>query len=189
MSTLPDALVKALSQVVADLKVEWEGALRKMAMESMEVITKLKSDLADANLKAVEQQQAIADLISSSLVIDRRGHLMIGSKDLGKVTGEDGAPGLGFDDMEEKLLDDGRTIVRSYTKGDINRHFYHRFEVPLYKGTWSKDHTYQGGDVVTHGGSMWIAKELNSTKPGESDYWVLAVKRGKDGKDLRDANS
>ena len=37
------------------------------------------------------------------------------------------------------------------------------------------------GDVVSFGGQIWIAKvAILAEKPGGSDQWRLAVRRGKD---------
>jgi hypothetical protein len=42
---------------------------------------------------------------------------------------------------------------------------------------------YESGDVVTRGGSYWVAKKQTIGTPGESPDWRLVVKRGRDGKD------
>lgn len=47
--------------------------------------------------------------------------------------------------------------------------------------------SYEQGDGVTFAGSFWIAQKDTSSKPGESSDWRLAVKRGQDGRDGRDA--
>jgi hypothetical protein len=44
------------------------------------------------------------------------------------------------------------------------------------------------GDSVSHGGSSFIAQVNTSAKPGKSDDWRLAVKRGNDGRDYRPDN-
>jgi len=51
-------------------------------------------------------------------------------------------------------------------------------------GIW-KDGAYSPGDGVTAGGSFWIAQTETTAKPGKSDDWRLAVKRGTDGRDYR----
>jgi hypothetical protein len=46
---------------------------------------------------------------------------------------------------------------------------------------------YRKGDGVTWGGSFWIAqKDAPEGRPGLSDDWRLAVKKGRDGRDGRD---
>lgn len=52
-----------------------------------------------------------------------------------------------------------------------------------YKGVW-KPGQYPAGCFVTHAGSCWHTDKATSRQPGEGD-WVLAVKRGADGKGIR----
>jgi hypothetical protein len=99
--------------------------------------------------------------------------------------GKDGADGLGFEDMDEFLDEDGRTVVRRYSKGDTVKEFRHKFQVPLEMGVWKDGHEYEKGDGVTFGGSFWFAqKHAPQGRPdsGNKD-WRLGVKKGRDGKD------
>lgn len=59
-------------------------------------------------------------------------------------------------------------------------------ENPIDRGVWAPDLMYLKGDGVTWGGSWFIA-QVNEPmdKPGTSDQWRLAVKRGRDGKDAK----
>jgi len=57
--------------------------------------------------------------------------------------------------------------------------------IVLDAGVWKDGTAYVAGDGVTLGGSFFIAQTATSAKPGGSDDWRLAVKRGNDGKDLR----
>lgn len=100
--------------------------------------------------------------------------------------GKDGRDGFGFDDMTEELAEDGRTIIRRYTRGEEIREFRHTFAVLLDKGVFREGETYTKGDAVTWGGSIFIAQETTSEKPETSKAWRLAVKRGRDGKDGKD---
>lgn len=54
----------------------------------------------------------------------------------------------------------------------------------FYKGPWMLG-SYKRGDVVTHGGSLFLALADTVEKPAFSDSWKLIVKAGKDGKDAR----
>jgi hypothetical protein len=54
-----------------------------------------------------------------------------------------------------------------------------------YHGVWNHEREYNAGDFVTHEGSMFCAKSSTRSKPGASDDWQLAVKRGRDGKSAR----
>lgn len=102
------------------------------------------------------------------------------------VDGKDGDDGLGWDEMDEHLDDDGRTVVRTYRRGDQVKEFRHKFAVVLDRGVFKVGETYDKGDSVTWGGSTWIAQVETAAKPDSADSgWRLAVKKGRDGKDAK----
>lgn len=97
--------------------------------------------------------------------------------------GENGADGLGFDDMVETVEDGGRFVVRRYTRGELTKEFRYQTAAPVYRGVFG-DKTYLPGDLVTWAGSLWHANVETKNKPGEGNAdWTLAAKRGRDGKD------
>jgi len=52
-----------------------------------------------------------------------------------------------------------------------------------HRGVWRGDVQYSAGDVVSHGGSGWVAKAVNkAAKPGDTRLWTLFVKKGRDAK-------
>lgn len=64
-----------------------------------------------------------------------------------------------------------------------------KFALPIqiYKGVHREGETYDAYDNVTWAGSQWSStKAQNVDKPGTSDAWVLCVKAGRNGKDLRE---
>ena len=97
------------------------------------------------------------------------------------LDGKDGHDGLGFGDLT--LDHDGeRTVIVRAVNGertkDVGRAI---FPVPIYRGVWRTDAPYTAGDVVTFGGSGWIAKKETSTQPESAAgaaFWQLFVKRG-----------
>lgn len=101
--------------------------------------------------------------------------------------GQDGKPGLdGFsiDDFDAGIEDDGRMVVFALRSG--NREQIKKIKVAslIDRGVHRPGAPYEKGDVVTHGGSLWIAQKDTTAAPGEgSPDWRLAVKRGRDGKD------
>jgi integrin beta 3 len=101
--------------------------------------------------------------------------------------GKDGKDGLGFDDMEEHVEDEGRTIVRTYKRGDQVKQFRHKTSVLIYREVFKEGQTYQRGDAATYGGSTWHCNLDDTTlKPGavgSEKAWTLMTKRGRDGKD------
>lgn len=76
--------------------------------------------------------------------------------------------------------DSGRTLQAKL--GDTTHEI--RTAIPLDAGVWT-ERTYAAGDSVSHGGSLFIAQVETTAKPGKSDDWRLAVKRGADGRDYR----
>lgn len=56
-----------------------------------------------------------------------------------------------------------------------------------FEGVYQEGKTYQTGQLATWAGATWHCNEETTTKPGESKHWTLMVKRGRDGKDGRDA--
>lgn len=64
-----------------------------------------------------------------------------------------------------------------------------KFAMPIqiYKGVYRDDAEYEANDTVTWGGSQWAStKSANVEKPGTGESWVLIVKAGRNGKDLRE---
>lgn len=58
--------------------------------------------------------------------------------------------------------------------------------LPLaYGGTWADGQQSNKGVFYTFSGSLWYARETTRDRPGTSDAFQLACKRGADGKDMR----
>lgn len=101
--------------------------------------------------------------------------------------GRDGVDGLGIDDLMVEQTD--RSFTVKAVKGDrVKTIGTATFPVLIYRGVFAEGTEYEKGDLVTWGGSQWHCSEPTTTKPGEnSSAWKLAVKRGRDGKDGKDA--
>lgn len=97
----------------------------------------------------------------------------------------------GIAEEYEETVDDGRTIVRTtvYTSGSESSRTI-KTSCVIDRGVW-REGSFEKGDGVTYSGSFFIAQRetVSTEKPGQSDGWRLAVKRGRDGQDgkLRDA--
>lgn len=102
--------------------------------------------------------------------------------------GKDGADGLGFDDLVAVQQDD-RSFTIKASRGDRVKDIgTARFPVQIQRGVYVEGKSYELGDMVTWAGSQWHCNEETSTKPGDGlKAWTLVVKRGRDGKDGRDA--
>lgn len=132
----------------------------------------------------------------ADLLIDRDGALVATMDDgrvksLGPVIGKDGqdgkagadgADGLGFDDLTFDH-DGERGFILRFMRGEQKKEFAFQVPVVIDRGVWKAETEYARGDVVTWGGSLWIAQEPTKAKPDSGEGWRLSVKRGRDGKD------
>lgn len=80
-------------------------------------------------------------------------------------------------EQDERVV---RTLIRR-SGGDLEV-YEARFGGLLDRGVYKEGTTYEAGDGVTWAGSFWISqRDGNTDRPGTSDAWRLAVKRGRDG--------
>jgi hypothetical protein len=84
---------------------------------------------------------------------------------------------------------DRRTDLEKSLRAEIEK-LQHRVEQlearpsVKYAGTWKEKNFFGEGVLVTDNGSMWHAKRPSiGERPGQTDAWTLAVKRGRDGRD------
>ena len=102
--------------------------------------------------------------------------------------GQDGRPGAdGFSLEDFQVAYDGeRTLTLSFVRGELMKSNILTLPVLLYRGVFQEGQTYAAGDVVTWGGSSWVAKAETTAKPGlaseASRAWQLAIKAGRDGR-------
>lgn len=97
--------------------------------------------------------------------------------------GQNGRDGFSLDNFDIRRGDDERTLILSFQHEDWSHEYEVTLKHPLYCGIYAAGQEYMTGDVVTWGGSMWIAERDTSAKPDTADSgWRLAVKKGRDGK-------
>lgn len=127
-------------------------------------------------------------------LIDRDGRLVLTlsngeAKELGPVVGKDGergkdgADGLGFDDLSFVEDEAGRPVAK-FQRGDVVKSV--TLPCIIDRGIYSGKASYLRGDAVTYGGSLYIAqKDAPEGNPcdGNGEFWRLAVKKGRDGRD------
>jgi integrin beta 3 len=98
------------------------------------------------------------------------------------VNGKDGLDGLSIEDFEVSL--DGRVFTFALRNGERTVEKQIKVPFPVDRGVYRKGMRCEQGDVVTYGGSQWIAlKDTDTSPPG--DDWRLQVQRGRDGKDAQ----
>jgi hypothetical protein len=93
---------------------------------------------------------------------------------------KDGVDGFGFEDMD--VTHDGIGNVKlTFASGAKVKEFDIRLPVIIDQGVYREGNEYLKGSGVTLGGSFFIAQVDNpKSKPGVSDDWRLAVKKGRD---------
>lgn len=96
---------------------------------------------------------------------------------------KDGLDGIGFDDMSVVYDDAAKEMVILAAKGENAKSWKFFLPMVIDKGVFKEGSEYLAGDGTTFGGSFWIAQTKTTDKPGTTDAWRLAVKKGRDGKD------
>lgn len=103
---------------------------------------------------------------------------------------KDGRDALPLESFDLALGEDGRTVTVKMQAGDVVVEKSVKIASVIDRGVFSAEKSYEQGDGTTYGGCYWIAqKDAPAGVPGGSDDWRLAVKRGRDGRDLRDSAS
>jgi len=144
--------------------------------------------------RIAELEKALAERNSvASAHIDRDGALVLTysngtEKNLGVVCkeGEPGKDGIdgkdGFDltAFDVSLGDDGRTLEFSFEDAERKAAASLTLPTMVYRGVWAEGE-FKAHDTVTHNGSLFVALEDTTDKPGTA-AWKLAAKRGRDGR-------
>ncbi|MGV8406698.1 hypothetical protein ACV33P_15745 [Pseudomonas aeruginosa] len=100
---------------------------------------------------------------------------------------KDGRDALPLESFDLALGEDGRTVTVKMQAGDVVVEKSVKIASVIDRGVFSAEKSYEQGDGTTYGGCYWIAqKDAPEGVPGGSADWRLAVKKGRDGKDLRD---
>ena len=100
---------------------------------------------------------------------------------------QDGRDALPLESFDMVLGDDGRTVTVKLQAGDTVIEKSVKVPAIIDRGVFSSEKGYEQGDGTTYGGCYWIAqKNAPEGVPGGSADWRLAVKKGRDGRDLRD---
>ena len=98
--------------------------------------------------------------------------------------GRDGKDGIGFDDLSVDHDGLGNVTLKFIRGADV-KSFDVRLPVILDCGIYRDGQEYSKGNGVSCAGSFWIAQVDNpSDRPGVSDQWRLAVKKGRDAKNV-----
>lgn len=99
---------------------------------------------------------------------------------------KDGKDGFSLKHFDADLMEDGRTVVLKFQDGsDTGYSVELGIPAMIYRGVFKDGQSYEKGDTVTWGGSLWHCDEARTVaKPdGAEKHWTLAAKKGRDGRD------
>ncbi len=172
----------AVASAVAALPTPADG--KSVTVSDVEPIIALAVERAVAALPVAKDGVGLA-----GAMIDRTGGLVVTLSDgklceLGRVEGKNGEPGLGFDDMSIEQTGERQATLK-FVRGEQVKTFDLTVPAVIDRGVFKEGQAYTLGDAVTFGGSLWIAQKDTGDKPdGPDTGWRLAVKKGRDGRDL-----
>lgn len=140
----------------------------------------LLQDVVTEHLKANPPKDGKDGIGLSGFLVNRDGRL-IGTTtdgkvhDLGQVIGKDGTSWEGAE-----IDFDGEKTFTFRAKDGIEKKV--KTAIPCDRGYWRDGMSVEKGDCVTHDGSLWIARQETSERPGyKKESWRLAARKGKDG--------
>jgi hypothetical protein len=200
LSARVDALHKSIEQSLAqtptleivrgeiDIALSKVESLAPAATLSIEDFRPMmESEIARGLLDLERRAQAVLERAVDRIPKPRDGIDGVNGKDgepgIDGRHGIDGAPGGSVEDFDIAM--DGRILTVSMKIGDRIERKTVRLDLAQYKDVYRAGEKYERGDMVTFGGSVFIATRdtTGSEKPESSTAWKLMVKRGRDGKD------
>lgn len=177
---------KAAMPVAAEKSVDLAPVLDRIV--ALEVGLQMKFRETEPVLGTIaDHAKAIAAVSERVAVVEVRAQVP-GPAGTDGQDGKDGADGLGFDDLVAVQQDDRSFTIKAMRGDRVKDIGTARFPVQIQRGVYVDGKSYEPGDMVTWAGSQWHCNEATNTKPGDGlKAWTLVVKRGRDGKDGRDA--
>lgn len=173
------------SDVVALIDTD---AIAKRAAESIEVDVAHPEPPPTAEQVASTFERRFSDLVLSWERQARDTFERAADRMPVPKNGSDGRDALPLESFDLSLADDGRTVTVKMQAGETVLEKSLTLATVIDRGVYKSETSYERGDAVTHGGSLWIAQaDAPEGAPGLGGKgWRLAVKKGRDGKDLRD---
>jgi len=183
-------LQELVGKAVAEIPAPQAGKDSSAAEVAILVLPELKEMLqslpkpADGKSVTVEDVAPLFELAFSKWALDfeRRAADTLQRAAERIPVPKDGLDGMSIEDLAVEHDGEGGVTLK-FARGELSREF--KLQLPRFKdcGVF-REGRYTKGDGVTWGGSFFIAqKDGPAGKPGESDDWRLAVKRGRDGRD------
>lgn len=189
-----NALKSHLEDLVKAIPAPKDGADGKDA-DMAELKLHLAELVKHVNLPSVDEVAAVFERRFSDLTLSwERQARDTFEKAVDRMPApKDGRDALQLESFDLSLAEDGRTVTVKMQAGDTVLEKSLKIASVIDRGPYKSqsESEYERGDAVTHGGSLWIAQQdAPEGAPGMGGKgWRLAVKKGRDGKDLRDNSS
>lgn len=174
VSEMRDAMKAELLEAIAPKVLEHCERLAKQCAVSMEAITPI-IDAAQAR-SALELERSAQERVQRG--VDAGIQIAVAKM-------RQPEDGRGIEDIRFSL--DGRELVVETRIGGESTQQRIKLDIPIYRDVHRSGHTYEKGDIVTYGGSWWIALDDIGQEdyPSKSPKWRLCVKQGRPGKDAQ----
>lgn len=201
LADLRDRLVAVETKAAQFVPVNVDAAVAPL-LERLAVAEAKTERIAVAETAVTELGKDAVALRERVAVAEVR-QLVAGPPGQDGINGKDGADGLGFDDLAVEF-DGERTLALKFLRGEQTKTFQVVLPYLKYRGIYREGTTYEPGDVMTWAGHAWHCRKTTALSPGlgtkvqngprqgepegqqGKDCWTLMVKRGDNGKDLRD---
>jgi hypothetical protein len=177
----PEVVKSLINEAIADIDVT--SAIEDAKHDLSARLSMVESKMWE-RIEHVKQVKARDGIGVASTRINDDGELILkltngDTFNLGVVKGRDG---FGLKDFDVEY-DGERKVTLKFSAGDMEKSFDLTIPALIDRGVWAHGTRYEKGDVVSWGGSMWIAKEATEKQPNASPDWRLSVKRGRDAKE------
>lgn len=201
----PLALGAALAE---QIKAAVEPLLARIAaLEAREPQRGEKGERGDAGADGKDGENGADGLSIVGAFVQKDGHLILvqsdgATKDMGEIVGRDGADGKdgaqGKDGKDGESLAiiardydaDAHEIVERYISGGEVKELRYPAGGIVHRGYWGEGKQARAGDAYTHNGCLWIAQRNTDAEPTPANPdWCIGARKGRDGKDYREAKS
>jgi hypothetical protein len=172
------ARVTALEELLRDSNAAAEERISRAVEPLLERIAELESRIEKTVTVDAARLMLAAETSALELSIERRiGDTVQRAVDR-LPPPKDGNDGMSLDNFDMAL--DGRTFTLSLKCGERVVTKKTTLPFPVYRGIFRHKTKYESADLITFGGSVWLALKDGPTTRPPSAEWQLVVQRGRD---------
>jgi len=174
-----EAIKKLPKPDISDLIKKVDDAIKSIPAPDKPLNPPTPEEVA-LSMKGLFSEWALSFERNANLVLQKAVDNIPKPKD-----GEDGRDALDLEDLSLTIGEDKRTVTIALKRGETVIEKSIKLATIIDKGVYKDEGEYEQGDAVTFGGCLWIAqKDAPKGKPGTTEDFRMAVKRGRDGKTI-----